>query len=65
MFFNQHRYSGFINPISMGIDLLVINLFAYNLPINFFNPYTFYTYISVAWLIISFQDGVLRGIQVQ
>ncbi|MFS4466261.1 exopolysaccharide biosynthesis polyprenyl glycosylphosphotransferase [Maribacter sp. 2210JD10-5] len=55
MFFKQGRYSGFITPFSYGIDLLVINLFAYYLPINFLNPYLFHAYISFAWLIISFK----------
>lgn len=55
MFFKQGRYSGFINPISIGIDLLVINLFAYHLPINFQNSYLFHAYISIVWLLISFK----------
>ncbi|CAN0588245.1 unnamed protein product [Ectocarpus sp. 12 AP-2014] len=55
MWFKQGRYSGFINPISCGIDLLVINLFAYYLPINFENPYLFHTYVSLSWLAISFK----------
>lgn len=53
MYFNQYRYSGFINPLTIGIDLLVINLFAYHLPINLLSPYLFHSYISIAWLIIS------------
>lgn len=53
MFFNQHRYSNFIIPVSGAVDLVVINLFAYYLPINFLNPYLFHTYISLAWIIIS------------
>lgn len=53
MFFNQHRYSNFIIPISGAIDLVVINLFAYYLPINFLSPFLFHTYISIAWIIIS------------
>ncbi|WP_027076564.1 exopolysaccharide biosynthesis polyprenyl glycosylphosphotransferase [Maribacter antarcticus] len=55
MFFNQHRYSNLIYPISCGIDLLALNLFAYYLPINFVNPYLFHTYITLAWLVISFK----------
>ncbi|WP_350293501.1 undecaprenyl-phosphate glucose phosphotransferase [uncultured Croceitalea sp.] len=38
----------------MSIDLLVINLFAYYLPINFLNPYLFHAYISSAWIFIAF-----------
>ena len=53
MVFKQGRYSGFIIPISHGIDLLVINLFAYLLPIQFEFPLLFHSYISLAWIIIS------------
>lgn len=53
MFFKQRRYSGFISPISYGIDLLVLNLFAYLLPIQFQFPLLFHSYISIAWIIIS------------
>lgn len=56
MFFKQGRYSGFITPISIGIDILVINLFAYFLPINFQNPILFHSYISISWIIISFKN---------
>lgn len=56
MFFQQGRYSGLIIPISFGIDLLVINLFAYFSPINFQNPTLFHSYLSVAWLVLSFKN---------
>ena len=60
MFFKQGRYSGFISPISCGIDLLMINLFAYYLPINFLNPYLFHTYLTLAWLILSFKTNFYK-----
>ena len=53
MFFKQGRFSGLIVPISYGIDLLVINLLAYFLPIQFQFPLLFHSYISLAWIIIS------------
>uniref|UniRef100_UPI004049D0C5 sugar transferase n=1 Tax=Flavobacterium sp. TaxID=239 RepID=UPI004049D0C5 len=56
MFFIQGRYSSFIIPISCGIDLLVINLFAYFLPINFSTPILFHSYISIVWIIISLKN---------
>jgi len=56
MFFKQGRYSGFITPISYGLDLLVINFFTYFLPINFQNPILFYSYITIAWVILSFKN---------
>lgn len=56
MLFKKGRYSGFIIPISFGIDLLVINLFAHHLPIQFLYPLLFHSYISIAWSIISFKN---------
>jgi putative colanic acid biosynthesis UDP-glucose lipid carrier transferase len=56
MVVNQYRYSGLIYPLSNLIDLLVINLFAFFLPINFSNPLLFHTYISIVWLIISIKN---------
>ena len=43
--------------MSYIIDLLVINLFAYFLPINFENPILFHGYISLAWIVVSFRNG--------
>ena len=54
--FKQTGYSGFITAISYGLDLLVINIFAYLLPINFENPLLFHSYISLAWLIVSWRN---------
>ncbi len=56
MFFKQGRYSGFITPISYVMDLLVINLFAHYLPIQFQSPVLFHTYVSLAWTVISFRN---------
>jgi len=56
MFFKQHRYSNFITPLSYSIDLLIVNLFAYLLPINLSEPLLFHTYISVCWLILSVKN---------
>lgn len=53
MFFKQYRYSGFIIPISYLLDLLIINLLAYYLPLQFRYPALFYTYINIAWIIIA------------
>jgi len=57
MFSKQSRYSGFITPISYGIDLLVICLFAYFLPINFETPWLFYGYLTFSWIVISSKNG--------
>lgn len=53
MFFKQHRYSNLVAPISAVVDLLVINLFAYILPIRFETPLLFHSYIILGWIIIS------------
>lgn len=53
MIFKKGRYSGFIYPISLILDLLVVNAFAYFLPILFQFPILFHSYISIVWLIIS------------
>lgn len=53
----QHRYSSLITPISYGVDLLIINLLAYFLPINFQNPVLFLSYLSIAWIILSIKNG--------
>ncbi len=39
------------------VDLLVLSLFAYYLPINFQTPLIFYCYLSVSWIILSFKNG--------
>ena len=56
MFFKQGRYSGFITPLSYVMDLLVVNLFTFFLPINFQNPLLFHSYISIAWVVLSFKN---------
>ena len=57
MFFTLEKNSDLITPMSYIIDLLVINLFAYFLPINFENPILFHSYITLAWVIISFRNA--------
>lgn len=56
MFFKQGRYSGFITPLSYIMDLLVVNLFTNFLPINFQNPILFHSYITIAWIVLSFKN---------
>jgi len=60
MFFKQGRYSGFLTPISYAIDLSVINLFAYFLPINFENPALFHSYISLVWILVSVKNNFYK-----
>ena len=49
----QHRYSFLITPLSYIIDLFLINLFAYFLPINLVEVILFHSYISLAWVVIA------------
>ena len=49
----QHRYSFLITPLSYVIDLFLINLFAYFLPINLVEVILFHSYISLAWVVIA------------
>src|SRR5690606_30157644 len=47
------RNSDIITPMSYLIDLLIINLFAYFLPINLLETVLFHGYISLGWVIIA------------
>lgn len=53
MFFKQHRYSNIIAPISYLIDLVILNVFLYLLPINFQTPILIHIYVALAWIVIS------------
>ncbi|MDE3742227.1 exopolysaccharide biosynthesis polyprenyl glycosylphosphotransferase [Maribacter polysaccharolyticus] len=55
MIFKKGRYSGFIHPILLILDLIIINVFAFTLPILFEFPVLFHGYITVAWIILSFK----------
>lgn len=56
MFFKQNRYSNLITPISYFMDLTVLNMFLYILPINFQTPILIHVYISMAWIAISIKN---------
>ena len=53
MIFSKEKYSGFILPISIILDLTIINILAFYLPILFEFPLLFHGYISLVWVIIS------------
>jgi putative colanic acid biosynthesis UDP-glucose lipid carrier transferase len=53
MFFGHGKYSDLITPMSYIIDLLIINLFAYFLPINLVEVILFHSYISLGWIVIA------------
>lgn len=56
MFFNSYKYSNLVIPISYLVDLLVINFFAFILPIQFQTPWLFHGYITLCWVIISLKN---------
>ena len=53
MLFTYNKYSDLITPMSYLMDLLVVNLFAFFLPINFQIPLLFHTYITLGWMVVS------------
>ena len=52
-FIKENRF-GYIHPISLIMDLVLVNLFAYYLPILFRYPLLFHSYITIAWIVIAF-----------
>ncbi len=55
MFFSNYRYSGLILPLSLLLDLIVINLLAYYFPLQFRYPILFHSYITIAWIVTAFK----------
>lgn len=55
--FRSGRYSGYLRPISYGIDLFFIHFFAFEFfegPFPFFN---YVVYLTIAWLLLSLRSG--------
>ena len=55
--FKSGRYSGFLRPISYGIDLLCIHFFAY---VFFQQPFPFFNYVvflTLGWFVLSLRIG--------
>ena len=55
IFYKHDKLASVVYPMSLMTDLLIINLFAYFLPLRFENPILFHCYISIAWILISFR----------
>lgn len=49
-------YSGLLKPISYSIDLGIILLLAYYLPIKLYNPILFFSYLTLGWVVISIRN---------
>jgi len=57
MFFTkQGGYSGLLKPISYSIDLGVLLLLAYYLPIKLYNPILFFSYLVIGWAFVSIRN---------
>ncbi|MFH4969225.1 undecaprenyl-phosphate glucose phosphotransferase [Gaetbulibacter sp. M240] len=54
--FKPTRYSGLLKPISVIIDLLLINGAVYVFEINLNSPNIFMLYLSLVWLILAFRN---------
>lgn len=55
--FKSGRYSGFLRPISYGIDLFIIHFFAFEF---FERPFPFFNYViflTLAWFLLSLRSG--------
>lgn len=55
--FKSGRYSGFLRPISYGIDLFFIHFFAFQFfgePFPYFN---YVVYLTLAWMLLSLRSG--------
>lgn len=55
--FKSGRYSGFLRPISYGIDLFFIHFFAFDF---FGEPFPYFNYVvflTIAWLVLSLRSG--------
>ncbi|WP_340076180.1 exopolysaccharide biosynthesis polyprenyl glycosylphosphotransferase [Leptobacterium sp. I13] len=57
MGYKRGRYSKFLLPFICIIDLTVVNLTAYILPILFKTPVLFSTYISITWVVIALRNN--------
>lgn len=55
--FRSGRYSGFLRPISYGIDLFIIHFLAYYLLSFDFPFFNYFVFISSAWIILSIRSG--------
>ncbi len=51
------RFSNSIHVINVLLDIAIINLLAYYLPILFKYPILFHSYISITWVVISFRNN--------
>lgn len=55
--FKSGRYSGFIRPISYGLDLFLIYFLAFEFFKNSIPLFNFIVYVTIAWFLLSLRSG--------
>ena len=53
MVFFKYQNLGIVTPMFYLVDLMIVNLTAYFLPINLSEPILFHAYITLSWIILS------------
>lgn len=56
MFFSKGTTFDMIVPMSYFIDILIVNLLVYLIPIHLDEPLLFHSYHTVGWLVLSFKN---------
>lgn len=51
------RFSVYIRPFTYLLDLIIINLLAYNLLLNSLNGFYYHLFVSFSWVVISWNTG--------
>src|SRR5690606_32468290 len=55
--FKSGRYSGFLRPISYGIDLFFIHFFAFEFFGAHFPYFNYIVFLTIGWLLLSLRSG--------
>ena len=53
MVFFKYQNLGIVTPMFYLVDLMIVNLTVYFLPINLAEPILFHAYITISWIILS------------
>lgn len=55
--FKSGRYSGFLRPISYGIDIFFIYFFAFEFFLEPFPYFNYFTFVIIAWFLLALRSG--------
>lgn len=55
--FKSGRYSGFLRPISYGIDIFFIYFFAFEFFMNPFPYFNYFVFVTIAWFLLALRSG--------